>query len=160
VAREEQAMIGWDKRDWVEEVTDPRDQGDPEGAYEKYMEANKFSLLHQMGDPDGYGYELWGKSNEKCWIVALSDGNSVEEVLVIGYPNLADIMSHLGPGAIAAVLDGEEMGQLWLERKEHRENMQALRGKAEQMLNQVFNNGPCDCPRCTERREKERAEAN
>jgi len=153
-------MIGWDKKNWIE-VDDPRDKGDREGEYESYMRENGYSLHQQFGLHHGYGYEVWSAGdNTHTWIITLSDGFTQDEVMVKGYPNFVDLMSHLGPGIIASLLDGEELEHLWSERALYRKQSEQIASVAKAAFQKVMDRPPCDCPACQARRETRKANAN
>ena len=133
------------------------------GDFECHLINRKWMKVQSFGNPDGYGYDLWRREQhddrdmfDELWAVLISDGSDWQEIVVQGYKNLMGIMNHLAIGAIAAVLDGEELNDMFAERAQYREARkqagEAIRGA----LKKAFE--PCnepDCPRCTARKKEE-----
>lgn len=147
-------MLGWVNRDWNGDTKDPRPEKPEDEDYEKWMQGLGYEVVQEFGNPDGYSYELWSLKGKAEWMVVITDGKECEDVSVRGFRNLADIMSHLGPGATASVMDGEELGMIWAERSEFREQRAAalkhMQGFAEHVGAQLGNAMAqgCQCEKC------------
>lgn len=141
-------MEGW-SGGWKPAV-DQRAEIEKEEEFDDWMKRVGYEHNQTMGNPDGYHAEIWVKlkedGHEAAWIVVLSDGFTTTDISVMGHLDLADLMSHLGPGFTASCLDGHELGHLWGEQAAFRKH----REKAQEFMMRVIkqHEEPCDCADC------------
>lgn len=152
---EDVEMLGWTNGNWCTVPNDPRMVETEGDDYDKWMVANGYTNAQVFGCPDGYHYNLWAHKDRGLWIVSISDNNDFEDVLVKGFRNLADILSHLGAGAVSSVLDGGELGLMWAERATQREAMGTLQSIASRAMGAMAQKAQeCECADCVANREK------
>ena len=153
-----QLVKGWSDGGWKEAV-DNRGMPKDDEVYDDYMKRVGYEHTQTMGNPNGYHAETWTKlsknSHEADWIVILSDGNTTIDIMVTGYMNLADLMSHLGPGFTASCLDGEELSAIWAERAAFRDARDKAKSKMMDTIKK--HQEPCDHPECIANHEREKA---
>lgn len=136
-------MLKWINNTWGQ--TEDKRKAIEKEEHHDWMSSLGYTKLQHFGSACGYGYGLWNKDKGE-WIVSITDGVNTEDVLIVGYNNLADFMSHLAPAATASVLDGFEIDDIFEERKR-------LKKLGQEVIEQIKNREVCKCPKCTASRE-------
>ena len=159
-------MLGWKNGKWDENAKAPTENWDEESLdapdQDKFLSTQGYSKTQLFGNPDGYGYELWEHFEGNRWIVILNTGSVWYEVFVEGVHNLVDLMTHLAPGATAAVLDGNELSHIWTASARQREFQadaaRQLEGLAKEIQRAVTE--PCQCEACKAQRLEQQSGMN